>query len=265
MVRQLVWLPRHVTLAVMSTATIPPVIDELEVEAPVKRALADFVAAQQAAFGTALHSITLFGSAAEGRMRPHSDVNLMTVLTAVDRDALARLSADYRAAHAAARVACMFIRLDEIPAAYRSFAVKFEDIANRRRILVGADPFAGIAMSADDMRRRVREDLLNLALRLRERRAFYSATPEQFEAMIFEASAAVRVAAAAILWLEGSQRLAPREALEELVKSGKPEWSETAKTISAVRQNLFVSRQRLLAAVDDLGAIVDWMRKRIGD
>lgn len=249
----------------MSGSVIPPVIDELEVLPPVKRALADFVGAQQTAFGATLHSITLFGSAAEGRMRPNSDVNLMTVLTAVDRAALGRLSQDYRAAHAAARIACMFIRLDEIPVAYRSFAVKFEDIANRRRILVGADPFAGVSMSADDMRRRVREDLLNLALRLRERHAFYSAMPEQFETLIFEASSVVRVAAAAIQWLEGSQRLAPREALEELLASGKPEWSETTKTISAVRQSHTVPRARLLTAVDDLGDIVEWMRKRIGD
>ena len=249
----------------MSAVAIPKVIDELDVASSVKRALADFIAAQQAAFGAALHSITLFGSAAEGRMRPNSDVNLMTVLTSVDRNALERLSPDYRAAHAAARIACMFIRLDEIPAAYRSFAVKFEDIANRRRILVGADPFAGLTMSADDMRRRVREDLLNLTLRLRERNAFHSAASEQFETVIFEASSAVRVAAAAILWLEGGSRLAPREALETLLSAGNPEWRKTLETISAVRQEKPVSRLALTIAIGDLGAIVEWMRKRIGD
>lgn len=249
----------------MNTATSSAIFDDLEVPPPVKRALAGFVAAQRSAFGSALHSITLFGSAAEGRMRPNSDVNLMTVLTTIDRRAMVRLSPDYRAAHAAARISCMFIRLDEIPAAYRSFAVKFEDIANRRRILVGADPFAGLAMSRDDMRRRVEEDLLNLTLRLRERTIFHNAAPEQFETLIFEVSSGVRVAAAAILWLEGAPRLAPREALEELVSSGEPHWARTARTISAVRQDLVVSRQAMLSAIDDLQEIVAWMRKRIGD
>jgi hypothetical protein len=249
----------------MSTIVAPGVIDTLDVTPAIKRALADFVSAQRTTFGQALHSITLFGSAAEGRMRQHSDVNLMTVLTNVDRATFGRLSGDYRAAHAAARISCMFIRLDEIPAAYRSFAVKFEDIANRRRILFGDDPFAGIEMSADDMRRRVREDLLNLALRLRERTIFHSAAPEQFEALIFEVSAAVRVAAAAILWLEGAPGLAPREALERLLQSGEKRWLRTARTISEVRQNLAVSRQSMLSAVDDLHDITAWMRKRIGD
>lgn len=248
----------------MNTATAPSVLDALEVSRAVKRALADFVSAQQSTFGTALHSITLFGSAAEGRMRPSSDVNLMTVLTSVDRAALARLSRHYRAAHAAARISCMFIRLDEIPAAYRSFAVKFEDIANRRRILVGADPFAGLEMSADDMRRRVREDLLNLALRLRERTVFLSDGPEQFDTLIFEISSAVRVAAAAILWLEGAPGLAPREALEQVLQSGEKQWMRTARTISEVRQDFLVSRQALQSTVDDLHDIVAWMLKRIG-
>ena len=249
----------------MNTAASSSVIDTLEVLPPVRRALTDFVAAQQAAFGPALHSITLFGSAAEGRMSPHSDVNLMTVLSQVDRGAFARLSADYRAAHAAARISCMFIRLDEIPAAYRSFAVKFEDIANRRQILVGADPFAGLAMSAEDMRRRAREDLLNLTLRLRERTIFHSDAPEQLETVIFEVSSGVRVAAAAILWLEGAPRLAPSEALEQLLKSGEPHWLRTVQTISAVRQNQTVSRQAIQTAIDDLHDIFAWMRKRIGD
>lgn len=249
----------------MNTVVSPSTFDDLEVPSPVKRALADFVAAQRSAFGAALHSITLFGSAAEGRMRPNSDVNLMTVLTTIDRQAVMQLSPDYRAAHAVARISCMFIRLDEIPAAYRSFAVKFEDIANRRRILVGDDPFAGIAMSADDMRRRVREDLLNLTLRLRERTIFHSAAPEQFETLIFEVSSGVRVAAAAILWLEGAPRLAPREALEELLKSGEAHWVRTARTISAVRQDLVVPRVALLSAIDNLQDIIAWMRKRIGD
>jgi len=249
----------------MNAAAAPSTIDTLEVLPAVRRALADFVSAQQAAFGPDLHSITLFGSAAEGRMRSHSDVNLMTVLTKVGRDVFERLSVDYRAAQAAARISCMFIRLDEIAPAYRSFAVKFEDIANRRRILVGADPFAGLEMSADDMRRRVREDLLNLTLRLRERTVFHSASPEQFETVIFEVSSAVRVAAAAILWLEGAPGLAPREALEQLLQSGESHWMRTARTISAVRRELLVGRQAMKSTIDDLHDIVAWMRRRIGD
>ena len=240
-------------------------IDALDVPETVKRALGVFAGALRRAFGNNLHSLVLFGSAAEGRMRPHSDVNLMVVLEQADAEALEHLSMDYRAAHAAARVNCMFIRRDEVPAALKSFAVKFEDIAHRRQILLGADPFAGLSMSADDMRRRVREDLLNLSLRLRERYAFHSASAEQYETVILEASSAVRAAAVALLTLSGGPRLAPREALEKLIESGDPAWRDTLERLSAVRQAKHVSRAAMARTVMELGAIVEWMRRRIGD
>lgn len=240
-------------------------IDSLDVPDTVKQTLGTFVPALRKALGPSLQSVVLFGSAAEGRMRPHSDVNLMIVLEQADPEALQRLSMDYRAAHAAARVSCMFIRRDEVPAALKSFAVKFEDIAHRRQILLGSDPFAGLALAPEDVRRRVREDLLNLSLRLRERYAFHSATMEQYETVILEASSAVRAAAVALLTLGGGPRLPPREALEELVKAGDPAWRETLAQMSAVRQAQLVSRATLGRTVVELGAIVEWMRRRIGD
>jgi predicted nucleotidyltransferase len=51
----------------------------------VGRVLADFVAAAQTAFATDLSSVVLFGSAAEGRLRPTSDVNLLLLLAKFDQ------------------------------------------------------------------------------------------------------------------------------------------------------------------------------------
>src|SRR5262245_3024386 len=243
----------------------PATIGALDVPDTVKRTLTTFVEALRRAFGNDLLSLVLFGSAAEGRMRAHSDVNLMAVLERANATALEKLSLDYRAAHAAARVNCMFIRRDEVPAALKSFAVKFEDIAHRRQILLGSDPFAGLSMSPDDVRRRVREDLLNLSLRMRERYAFHGASAEQYDTIILEASSAVRAAAVALLSLSGGPRLPPREALEKLIEGGDPAWRGTVERLSAVRQGKPTSRQELARTVMELGAIVEWMRAHISD
>jgi len=46
----------------------------------VESVLAELVAAARSAFADALVSVVLFGSAAEGRLRPASDVNLLILL-----------------------------------------------------------------------------------------------------------------------------------------------------------------------------------------
>ena len=46
---------------------------------PERRILDEFVEAARAAFGPDLHSVVLFGSAAEGALRPTSDINLILV------------------------------------------------------------------------------------------------------------------------------------------------------------------------------------------
>ena len=50
----------------------------------VERVLEGFVQSAQTAFGTDLISVVLYGSAAEGRMRSTSDVNVIVVLSRFD-------------------------------------------------------------------------------------------------------------------------------------------------------------------------------------
>src|SRR5437016_11858847 len=51
----------------------------------VKKVLSDFLEAARNSFGDHLRSVTLFGSAAEGKLRPTSDVNLVVVLSAFEQ------------------------------------------------------------------------------------------------------------------------------------------------------------------------------------
>jgi predicted nucleotidyltransferase len=75
----------------------------------VRTTLNEFAAAAQEAFAEDLLSVVLFGSAAEGRLRATSDVNVVLVLRHVDPKKLEAIGETYRFAHAAIRLsACSF-------------------------------------------------------------------------------------------------------------------------------------------------------------
>ena len=67
----------------------------------VKTSLDNFIEKSKAAFGDNLMSVTLFGTAAEGKMRPTSDVNLILILKNFEQNAADTISEELRTAHAA--------------------------------------------------------------------------------------------------------------------------------------------------------------------
>ena len=70
--------------------------------------LSEFTAAAQQAFAEDLLSVVLFGSAAEGRLRAASDVNVVLALRHVDPNKLKAIGEVYPFAHAAIRLSAMF-------------------------------------------------------------------------------------------------------------------------------------------------------------
>jgi predicted nucleotidyltransferase len=195
-------------------ADIRPKIADLP--SNVQRVLIDFVAAAEAAFGDNFKSAVLFGSAAEGRLRPTSDVNLIVVLGAFDRAQADRLREPLRVAHAAVKLEPMFVLQSEIAPAAEAFAVKFADVLRRRRLLTGADPFAGLTVARSAEISQLRQVTLNLALRSREQYLLRSLRPEQAAAMLAESAGPLRSCAAAVLELEGKPAGSAKEALERI-------------------------------------------------
>ena len=165
------------------------------------------------AFGPDLRSIVLFGSAAEDRLRPTSDVNLIFVLHRFDPAAVDRLRGDLLLARAAVRLDPMFLLSGEIDAAAAAFAVKFDDLRRRRRVLFGDDPFAGLAIDREAMRRRAEQVLLNLEMRLRRAYALEGGRDESLTRSVAEAAGPLRAAAATVLELRGEAVASAREAL----------------------------------------------------
>jgi hypothetical protein len=205
---------------------------------PVRRALGAFTQQARDVFAADLVAIVLFGSAAEGRLRATSDVNLIVVLAKVDPERLKAIGDAYRLAHAAIRLSAMFIRESEIAVAADAFAVKFADIAARHVVLEGRDPFAGLTFSREAQRRRLHQVLVNLILRLREHYALASKYDDQLARTAADAVGPLRAAAATLLMLESGAPAEPRAALERAA-------ADTGET--AALESMVAARQRGIA------------------
>jgi predicted nucleotidyltransferase len=190
------------------------IIDQLP--EPVRAGLGAFTAAARQVFADDLVSVVLFGSGAEARLRETSDVNVIVVLARLDPARLKLIGDAYRLAHAAIRLSAMFILESEVAVASEAFAVKFADIAARHVVLEGKDPFGGLTISHEASVRRLRQVLVNLVLRLRERYALASLYDDQMALAAAEAVGPLRACAATLLTLEGGAPVAPREALQRV-------------------------------------------------
>lgn len=204
----------------------------------VSRVLNGFLEQARNAFGDDLLAIVLYGSGAEGKLRPTSDVNLLLVLSAFDQKKADQLREPLRIAHAAIQLRAMFLLDSELRPATEAFAVKFADVIRRRRVLYGDDPFADISISRGASVVRLKQTLLNLTLRLREGYIARGLREEQLVAMIADAAGPLRSCAATLLELEGMPAGSPKEALHQVAASlpnGLARAEEISR-ISAARQ-----------------------------
>jgi len=208
--------------------TLPPAIS---------KAVEDFVAAAKEHLGERLKSVVLFGSGAEGKLRPTSDINLIIVLSAFEQTGVDALREPLRFANAAIHLTTMFLLETEIPAAAETFAVKFADVARRRKVLFGSDPFESISIPRHAEIARLRQVLLNLVLRMRSIYASRSLREEQLVLAIADIAGPLRASAAAILELQGKRAESPREALEAVAGSvDMPNISQTLGRLSEARE-----------------------------
>lgn len=211
-------------------------VDDLRVN-ELDGVLEELVDAARKCFAADLLLAALFGSAAEGRLRPSSDVNILFVLECFDAAKVDAFRAALRAAHSALLVQAMFLLRSELPVAAELFAVKFNDIRTRHRMLYGPDLLRELVIDEAELRRRLREVLLNLAIRLRERYAIVSLREEQLVSVIADAAPPLRASARALLKLRGVEAQSLREALETVVAGiNDSRFSAAVANLSKVRQ-----------------------------
>jgi predicted nucleotidyltransferase len=235
----------------------------MELPEPTARALDDFLGAARASLGADLVSAVLFGSAAEGALRPDSDVNLVLVLKSFPEKGVEDLRGALRAGQAAARLEVMFLLESEIPEAAEAFAVKFGDIGRRRRVLFGPDTFAGLKVPEEALRRRLSQSLLNLSLRLREAWALHGGHDDEAARSVAGFAGPLRAAAASILSLEGEPVPPPKEALRRVAAGLSGDgWPALVEGLSAVREHRPLAPGEASRLLGRLSALAGLLRAR---
>jgi predicted nucleotidyltransferase len=187
--------------------------------ATIEQLLADLIEAARNCFKEELKSIILYGSGAEGRLRMTSDLNLLFVLSKFEKSRVDAFRESLRVAQVAGHASVMFVLESELPLAAEAFAVKFDDIGRRHRVLYGDDVIGSLTIPRTAKIHRLQQVLLNLSLRLRERYASVSLREEQLAGVIADSAGPLRSAAATLLELEGQAFGSPKDALEQIAKS----------------------------------------------
>jgi predicted nucleotidyltransferase len=244
-----------------STTSSLPGADQLPGD--VAKILGDFVEAAKKNFAERLTSIVLFGSAAEGRMRATSDVNVIVVLKEFRQQDVTDLAPVVRMARAAIRLEVMYLLGGEVPAAMECFAQKFADVSRRHRVLHGPDPFEGLTPSRGAEIYRLRQVIFNLQLRMREGFVERAGQEDQVAALLAEISGPLRTCAAALARLENQGNFSPKEALERLAGGmGRPDAARVVHEISELRERHVPEGGDLAASFFQVLEIVETIRKR---
>ena len=221
--------------------------------AHVATVLSDFVGKARDVLADDLVSVVLFGSAAEGRLKATSDVNLILVLHAFDPEKLGQLGDPLLAADAAIQLRVMFLLESEIPAAVECFAQKFADILRRHRVIFGRQVFATTQVPRAPEIFRLRQILLNLTLRLREAYVSRGQRAEQVVRVLTEALGPLRAAAGTLLELEGTPNSDSDAALKAVAASFGAEGDAAAAGLFAAHEGTTIAEpQRALVRTIDL-------------
>lgn len=128
----------------------------------------DLLTAIEARSPGAVRMAALYGSVVRGDWNPErSDINILIVLDKLDRETLASLSGPVQQARDRDALAPLFLRADELAEIAALFPAKIHEIKLHHRLVEGPDLLAGVEVSSRDLALRVRQELLNVRMRLR--------------------------------------------------------------------------------------------------
>lgn len=185
-----------------------------------------------------LVSVVLFGSAAENRIRAHSDINLLIVLKSCQLSVLDKIKSEYRDQHNLIHVSCMFLEHGEIINACQSFPLKFLDISKRHQVLAGENIVKEFRIDSSNLKFQLQQTIMNLRLRLRERYSQVSQSEEQLVHIMNEFSGPLRSVAFSLISMNGTTANNPKEALAIFLETHFPQQAQSlARTISDIRES----------------------------
>ena len=132
--------------------------------------LDELVTQLRTAYGPALRSVLLYGSAAAGggeHVAKKSDYNVVVIVNDVPLDRLRELSAVTKAWRDAGNHPPLTFTEREWKGSSDIFAMEYADILERNRVLYGESPLEGISVRPGDLRLQVEREAMGVLLRLR--------------------------------------------------------------------------------------------------
>jgi len=236
----------------------------MELPEAVSSTLEVFVTEAKKVFLDRLVSIVLYGSAAEGKLRKTSDVNVVLVTKSFLRKDAEDLNGILTLSASAIDLQVMFLLENELETASQVFAVKFADIAKRRKVLFGSDPFDNLKISKEALVARLRQVLLNHLLRMRYAFALNSHSPEELNHTLAEGISALRASAAGVQEIRGVPFENPKDALEAVAKELREDgYRETLALISETREGRPLPVDKSSTAVADILELTARMKELI--
>jgi hypothetical protein len=165
----------------------------------------------RATLGGRLVSLVLFGSAARGNGGGSADV--LMVCDAVDDQLLATLAPVVRGWIKEGHPAPLIFAASEWRASADAFAIELEDIRAHHRVLAGADPWSGLTVRREDLRRQLEHELRGKVLRLRQAFVAVHHDPRALGAALTGTVAGFLTMLRALLRLTGREAPGERTAL----------------------------------------------------
>src|SRR6266550_4788852 len=199
-----------------------------------------------------LVALLLYGSAARGTHVPdRSDVNTLLICDTVDEDLFARLEQPVRDWVKAGHPAPLILTQREWQTSADAFAIEYEDMREAHRVLAGRDPWAGITVQRDHVRRQLEHELMGKLVRLRQAYVALRGDPKQLARAIAGSGPGFFTMLRAALRLAGRS---PSGDPAELVRAAGAAMGWPAESLAPLVTHAVGGRRLRLVAGDPLPA-----------
>ena len=156
------------------------------------------------ALGNRLVSLLLYGSAVRGSHVPdRSDVNTLLICDTADDELFARIEPVVRSWARAGHPAPLILTEAEWRASTDAFPIEYEDMRQHHRVLAGRDPWPGISVQREHVRRQLEHELMGKLVRLRQAYAALRGDPKRLAQVIAGSAAGFFTMLRATLRLAG--------------------------------------------------------------
>jgi hypothetical protein len=167
--------------------------------------LDELVSQLRAAFGTDLHAVVLYGSAAAGEHLPNkSDYNVLVLVSSFTTERMSSASAAMRAWTAAGNPAPLTLTLDEWHGSADIFPMEYADLLERHRVLYG-DFSTDVRIDKGHLRLQLEHEAMGTQLQLRRGALAAGNDVNEQLRLLEQSSSTVMVVFRAVLRLRGEK------------------------------------------------------------